>query len=90
MSERKEALMRILIGIVTGIILSVWRALIQILVIFHFIYVLITGERMKELAEFCEIWNTQIYKFLHYMTFNTNERVFPFAPLGKNLFEYKK
>ncbi len=86
--EREEALMRILVGIVSGIILGLWKALIQILVVVHFIITLISGKRSRELADFCEIWNTQVYKYVRYMTFVSNERVFPFVPLGKNISKY--
>lgn len=80
--ERKEALMRILIGIVSGIILGVWKTLIIILSLLHFFYVLFKGKRSRSLAEFCHIWNDQAYKFIKYLTFATNQRVFPFADLG--------
>lgn len=83
MGERSEALMRIVVCIVSGIILSIWKIIIQILVIVHWIYAIITGKRIKELAEFCHIWNCQIYRFLKYLTFATNRRPFPFEGLAK-------
>ncbi|MBN1386123.1 DUF4389 domain-containing protein [Candidatus Woesearchaeota archaeon] len=85
MNERTEALMRIVVGIVSGIILGVWKMLIQVLAVVHWIVVIIKGNREKALADFCEIWNTQFYIFLRYMTFVTNERPFPFTPLAKNM-----
>ncbi len=81
--ERYEALMRIVVLIVSGIILGLWRGLIQVLSIVHWIWVLISDKRIKELARFCHIWNCQIYAFLKYMTFATNKRPFPFARLAK-------
>ncbi len=90
MSERIEALMRIVVGIVSGIILGIWKALIQILGIAHWIIVLITGERNKGIADFSETWNSQVYVFLRYMTFVTNERPFPFNPLEKNMTKFEK
>ncbi|MFH1592274.1 MAG: DUF4389 domain-containing protein [Candidatus Woesearchaeota archaeon] len=85
MGERAEALMRIVVGIVSGIILGVWKALVQIIAIIHFFYALFSGKRNKGLAEFVNYWNTQIYMYLRYMTFTTNKRPFPFSELGKNL-----
>ena len=35
MSERKEALMRIVVGIVTGIVLGIWKMAIQIVAILN-------------------------------------------------------
>ena len=87
MSERKEVLMRIVVGIISGIILGIWKALVQVVVIIHFVYALFTGKRNKNLAEFCNYWNTQAYRYLRYMTFTTNKRPFPFDELGKNIEE---
>ena len=78
--ERKELLMRILVSIVSGILLSVWLAIVKLLFVLNFIIVLISGKRNKGLAEFCEIWNTQTYVFLRYITFVSNKRPFPFNP----------
>lgn len=90
MSERKEAFMRILVGIVTGIILGLWRGLIQILVVVNWFIVIFTEKRHKGIAKFCEIWNTQIYVFLRYMTFVSNYRPFPFNGLEKNISKFEK
>jgi len=90
MAERKEALMRILVGIISGIILGIWKSLIQVLSVIHWIVVVITGKRNKGLAEFCEIWNSQMYIFLRYMTFVSNKRPFPFKELENNLSKFGK
>jgi len=82
--------MRILVGIVSGIILGLWKGLIQLLGIVHWFIIIFTGRRNRDLAEFSEIWNTQIYIFLRYMTFVTNERPFPFNSLTKNFSKFKK
>jgi hypothetical protein len=87
--ERKEAWMRIIVLIVSGIILSVWKTLIQIIVIVHWLYVIFGGKRSKDLAEFCNIWNTQVLKFLQYITFVHNDRPWPFSKLGKSIGKYK-
>ncbi len=90
MGERGEALMRIVVGIISGIILTVWKGLIQLLGIVHWIIVLVTGKRVKDLATFSEIWNTQMYTYLRYMTFVTNKRPIPFNSLEKNMTKYEK
>mgnify|MGYP001419792383 CR=1 FL=1 len=89
MSQRTEALMRIVVAIVSGILLGLWRGLIQILGVYHFFHVLISGKRIRGLADFSEIWNTQIYRFLKYMTFVSNKRPFPFEGLGDNVSEFE-
>lgn len=88
-SERKEAWMRIVVGIVSGIVLGVWRYFIFVLGVLHWFYVVFSGKRNKEFANLCEIWNTQVYVFLRYLTFVTNERPFPFTSLEKNISKFK-
>ena len=52
MTERVEALMRIVVAIISGIILGIWKMLVQILAIVHWFIVIITAKRNKEIAEF--------------------------------------
>ncbi len=82
-TERKEALFRIVVGIITGIILNVWKGLIAILGIIHWLIVIFNGKRNKSIAEFSEYFNTELYKFVRYMTFVSNERPFPFTHLER-------
>jgi len=90
MTERLEALMRLVVLIVDGIILGVWKLLIQLFVVINFIWTLSTGKRVRELAEISEMWNTQAYTFLRYMTFVSNKRPFPFEKLEKNISKYSR
>ena len=90
MGERKEILIRIFIAIVSGIILGVWRWFILVIGIVNWIYTLFVGKRIKQISELSEIWNTQIYVFLRYMTLVTNERPFPFRNLTKSMSKFKK
>ncbi len=87
-SERKEAWFRIIVAIVSGIILAVWRMLIGVLTIVHWFVVVFSGKRNKDIAQFCEYWNTEIYRFIRYLTFMTNERPFPFTEM-KRMGTYK-
>ncbi len=81
--ERKEAWFRILVFIIGGIILAVWSVIVKILSIINWLIAVITGKRSRSLAMFCEYWNSEVYKFLKYMTFVTNTRPFPFNKVGK-------
>ena len=85
MTERTEALMRIVVGIVSGIILGLWMALIKFLTFVNWVITLVAGKRNKGIAEFCEVWNTQVYIFIRYMTFVSNKRPFPFRSLEENI-----
>lgn len=71
--ERKEILWRILIGIVSGIILDIWSVFVLVISAFNWIYTLIVGKRIKEIAELSDIWSTQLYTYFRYVTLVTNE-----------------
>lgn len=83
LSERKEAWLRIIVFIVSGVILVIWRYLVCILTIVNWFIAVFSGKRNKELAEFCEYWNTEIYKFVRYITFVSNKRPFPFSNMER-------
>ena len=78
-SERKEAWFRIIVAIISGIILAVWKVLIVIFTMLNWIIVVFSGKRNKSLAELSEYWNTEIYKYVRYLTFVSNKRPFPFS-----------
>ena len=90
MSERLEALMRIFVAIVTGIILYFWGYLIVVLVVINFVYTIFAGKRLKELANMCEIWNTQAYVLKRYIIFQSNKRPFPFTKLERSMSKFGK
>ncbi|MEI6731842.1 MAG: DUF4389 domain-containing protein [archaeon] len=81
--ERKEAWFRILVAIISGIILGVWRYLICLLALVNWLITVFSGKRNKSLAEFSEYWNTESYKFLRYLTFVSNKRPFPFSTMQR-------
>lgn len=82
--------MRIVVGIISGIVLKLWQIVIKVFLIVNFIITIFTGKRNKELAHFSEIWNTQMYQYLTYMTFRTNKRPFPFTQLKKSITTFEK
>jgi len=79
MSERKEAWFRIIVLIISGILLEIWKILIQIMAIINWLITVVSGKRNKAMAELSEYWNTEMYKFLRYMTYVSNIRPFPFS-----------
>ncbi len=88
-NERIELLWRILIALISGLVLAVWRWVIVFVAIIQWFGVLFSGQRNKDLAEFCEYWNSETYRYIKYLTFVTNERPFPFNPL-RVLSKYEK
>ena len=89
MSERQEAWVRIVVLIVSGVILIIWKILIQILAVVNWLITVFSGSRSREMAELCEYWNTEIYKYVRYLTFVTNERPFPFSNVER-MSKFKK
>jgi hypothetical protein len=81
--EKKEAWFRIIVAIVSGIILFVWRYLVFLLAIVNWFIVIFSGKKNKEIARFSEYWNTELYKFVRYITFVSNNRPFPFSNLER-------
>jgi hypothetical protein len=82
-SERSELWWRLLVAIVSGIILGVWKCLVILLAIVNVFIVLFKNKRNSGIAEFCEYWNSEAYRFARYLTFETNVRPFPFNDLKK-------
>jgi len=87
--ERKEGWFRILVLIISGIVFGVWSILVKVLAIINFFIVIFSGKRNKGMAEMCESWNTEYYRFIRYLTFVVNERPFPFTPLAEKITEFK-
>lgn len=87
--ERKEALMRIIVAIVTGVILYLWGYVIIFTTILNWLVALIVAKRSRGLAEFSEYWNTESYKFYRYMTGVSNVRPFPFSSIER-ISEFEK
>ncbi len=82
-NERKEAWMRIPICIVSGFILEVWGFFILIFAIVQLIMVLVEGKKNKEFLSLCKNYVAQLYVFVKYITFISNERPFPFGDLAE-------
>lgn len=89
MNERKEAWFRILIGIVSGVILYFWGIAVAVVTIVHWFIVVFSKKKKKDLAEFCEPWNTESYKYYRYLTFVSNKRPFPFSDVER-MSKYEK
>ncbi|MBW2971205.1 DUF4389 domain-containing protein [Candidatus Woesearchaeota archaeon] len=82
-SERLEALWRILVAIVVGVILYFWNYLMMLVVVVHWLYAVITGKRSKDLADFANTWASYMYRSYRYLSFTTNARPWPFTDFQK-------
>ncbi len=81
--ERKEAWMRILVAIVSGIILKLWGVVVLIVGVINWLIQLFSAKRNRSLANFCEPWNTEMYKYMRYLTAVSNARPFPFSSVER-------
>ena len=82
-ASRGEGWMRIPVGIVSGVIIYIWAYLICLFFVINFLYRVITGKTLGELANMSEVWNIQNYQLMRYMVFQTEDRPFPFTDLKK-------
>lgn len=83
MSQRTEALMRIPIGIISGIIIGLWGELVGLLSIINFFIILFRKKRSISISDFANIWVSESYRFYRYMNFTTDNRPFPWKDLRK-------
>jgi len=83
--ERIEAWMRIPIAIVSGIILKVWGFFILCFAIAQLILILVEGKKNRNLMKMSDIYLVQLYTFVKYITFISNERPFPFVELKEKI-----
>jgi len=90
MDERGEGVLRLLVLLISGLVIKVWSILVALLAVINLIITLFSGRRDKSIANFCEIWNTQAYIFVRYVTFVSNERPFPFGSLAANISKFKR
>lgn len=88
-SERKEAWFRIIVAIISGIILNLWTYVAYVTIFINWLVALFAGKRNKDIAEFNELWASNLYLFLRYMGGVTNQRPFPFGKL-KSLGKFEK
>lgn len=77
--SRRETWFRVLFVLLFAVIYSVAEIVIVTVVLLQFGFVLITGERNKKLLDFGANLSTFVYQILRYVSFNTDERPFPFT-----------
>ena len=86
-AERQEAWMRIPVAIVSGLIFEVWGFFIFVFSLAQLIFVLIEGRKEKELLKMANVYLVQLYIFVKYITFLSNDRPFPFGDLKESINE---
>ena len=70
--------MRLFFMFVIALLYSVSRVVVSAVVVVQFFWVLLTGEANQKLQIFGQALSTYTYQIILYLTFNTEERPFPF------------
>lgn len=78
-TSRRETWIRLLYVILFAVIYSVAELVVGLLVVVQFGFVLLAGERNRKLLEFGGDLSRFIYQILQFVTFNSDEKPFPFA-----------
>ncbi len=71
--------MRVLYMVIFVIIFNIVELLIAALVIFQVLVLLFTGEKNRRLLGFGSMLSLYAYRMLQFLTFNSEEKPFPFA-----------
>lgn len=83
-SMRGKIGMRLLYTLLYLIILEVLKFVIQVTVLFQFIYLLITQKYSEPLKDFSNKVATYAYRIIRYTTLNENLKPFPFNEFPKD------
>jgi hypothetical protein len=76
--KRRSTWLRLLFMIVFWVLYQVAEFVVGVVIIIQFLWVLFTGKKNPGLVEFGASLSTYIYQVLAYLTFNTEQRPFPF------------
>jgi hypothetical protein len=81
---RTDILIRLLYTVVFLIALEVVKLLVQVMVVFQYLYLLVAKRKSEHLRTFSNHLSLYGYKILRYITLTDNQRPFPFDPWPEN------
>lgn len=76
--KAKSIWLRLFFMLVIALLYSVSRLVVGAVVMLQFFFVLFTGKTNNQLLSFGQALSTYTYQVISYLTFNTEERPFPF------------
>jgi hypothetical protein len=76
--KTRSTWLRLFFMFVVILLYSVSRVVVSVVVLLQFFWVLFTGETNKPLEKFGQSLATYTYQSIRYLTFNTEDRPFPF------------
>jgi hypothetical protein len=83
--QRKDIAIRLLYTIFFIIVLELLKLVVQLIVIFQFVYLLITCSSNEPIRKFGNKAVTYVYRIMRYVTLNENTKPFPFAPFPEEI-----
>ncbi len=83
MKDKRDVWMRIPVFIISGAILHVWGCFIFIFALVQLILILLKEKKEREFVNMFVMFSEQLYCFMKYITFLSEEKPFPFAKLKK-------
>ena len=83
--SRKNIAIRLLYTIFFLIVFEILKTIIQVTVLFQYIYLFITTSYSRPVKGFSDRVTVYAYKVLRYITLNENTRPFPFADFPKEM-----
>jgi hypothetical protein len=76
--KKRSTWLRLFFMLVMVVLYSVSRVVVSVVVLLQFFWVLFTAETNKPLEKLGQSLATYTYQIIRYLTFNTEERPFPF------------
>ena len=77
--SQRSTWLRLLYIILFAVIFGITEFIIGVVVVIQFGFVLLSGKTNEDLKQFGDALSRYVYDILRYLTFNSDELVFPFA-----------
>ena len=77
--SQRSTWLRLLYIILLAVIFTITEFIIAVVVVVQFGFLLLSGKTNDDLKQFGDSLSRYVYDVLRYLTFNSNELVFPFA-----------
>lgn len=79
--DRKQIAIRLLYSILFMVVLEFLKSIIQLTVVFQYVYLLITRSYSNPARRFANKVSTYAYRVMRYLSLNENIRPFPFSEI---------
>ena len=83
--QRKNIAIRLLYTILFIVVLELLKVVVQLIVLFQFVYLLITRSSNEPVRNFGNKVVAFAYRVMRYVTLNENTKPFPFAPFPEEI-----